>query len=375
MSRWRWLLGTALVTLVAVTSWSHPQVSSATSARAADDGATAGVSGPRIATPWQPGRAQLGIHVYWEDNPLDDDLAVRRKARRLLDQIVGMEADSVAVSFPFFVESITGSSVRTDPRTPAPGRLAIVLNEAREAGLRTTIRPLMDQNNLQLAGSESWRGRFAPADRTAWYASYDAFLRPYLALARDAGVATVVIGAELNATQLDPQWRELVASARKSYDGELGYSANWDAYPTAVVGVPVDIVNIDAYPTLDIDSDATEQEIMFAWGDWLDRTGDGAVAALVLAEVGGPAESTLVRNPAAYHTPGAALDEDAQRRWFAGACAAARERDVAGFYWWTLDFHRDPAMADPDHDRHDSFLGRQAERVIRDCFTAWGASR
>jgi hypothetical protein len=312
--------------------------------------------------------------VYWEDNLVDGDDAVRRKARRLVDQVVGLEANALAVSFPFYVDSISAVAVRPDPRTPAPARLAILLDEARRAGLRTTVRPLMDQNNLQVAGQDSWRGRFLPADRAAWFANYGAFLAPYAALAADAGVETLVVGAELNSLQVERGWQDLVAGTRASYRGELAYSANWDAYASAVTGVPVDVVNIDAYPTLDLDLDATEQEIAAAWGAWIDRAAAGDVSGFVLAEVGGPAETTLLRNPALYHTPGAALDEEAQRRWFSAACSAGRDRGIAGFYWWKLDFHDDPAAADPDADRHDSFRGRQAERTIRACFTEWGGS-
>jgi hypothetical protein len=377
MSYWRWTTGAAMAAVIAVASWSQPQENMADLARspagdrvAAD--ATSVAPGPRVGSPWQPGRAELGIHVYWEDNPLDSDEAVRRKARRLVDQVVGLEANAIAVSFPFFVDSIAASSLRPDPRTPAPQRLAIVLDEARRSGLRTTVRPLMDQNNLDAGGQASWRGGFLPQDPSAWFASYAAFLSPYLSLGTEARVETIVVGAELNALQLDPRWRELVGWARAVYPGELAYSANWDAYPSAVEGVPVDIVNIDAYPTLDLDSDATETQIRTAWRAWLDRTAAGELADIVLAEVGGPAESTLLKNPALYHTPGAALDEEMQRRWFAAACGAARERSLGGFYFWKLDFHNDPAAADPDRDRHDSFIGRQAEHAIRSCFAVWG---
>jgi hypothetical protein len=364
MSRWRWVLGTAVAATIATVTWATPANS-----RPAVPPNRAPAT-PEIAVPWQPGRPELGIHVYWENNPADSDAVLRAKARRLLDQVVGLEANSVAVSFPFFVDSTAASIVRTDdPRTPSPERLTIVLEEARDVGLRTTIRPLLDQNPL----TDGWRGELAPADRTAWYASYQAFLEPYLGVAERDRVDTVVLGAELSAMQADPQWSGLAAWARRVYHGELAYSANWDAYPQAVAGVPVDRIDIDAYPMLGLWSDSSERAMTDAWAAWLDRTAPGAVPELVLSEVGGSAESTMVDNPARAHTPGAALDEDIQRRWFGAACRAARDRHVAGLYWWKLDLYLDPALADPATDRHDTFLGRPAERVIRECFARWAA--
>ncbi len=360
MSRWRWVTGTTVAAIVAVAAWSTP-VGIPTPAAT-----TAGPAAPEVTLPWQPGRPELGIHVYWENNPVDSDAVLRANARRMLDQLVGMEANSLALSFPFFTDNTAASALLPDVRTPSPDRVAIVIEEARNLGLRTTIRPLLDQSNL-----EGWRGEIAPADRNAWYAAYRAFLEPYLVAAERDRVDTVVLGAELSAMQSDRQWAPLVAWARGIYRGELSYSANWDAYPQAVAGVPVDTVDIDAYPMLGLYSDSSEQAMTEAWGAWLDRTAPGAVRQLVLSEVGGSAESAMVDSPARAHTPGAPLDEDIQRRWFGAACRAAQDRGIAGLYWWKFDLHLDPALADPATDRHDTFVGRPAERTIRECFSAW----
>lgn len=376
MSRWRWLLGSVFTSVVAVTTWGHPDEDAAATARAAEgaevvaSAPTVVAPGPRVASPWRPGEPELGVHIYWEDNPLDDATAVRRKTQRVLDQVIGMEANSVAVSFPFFVDSISASTVRVDARTPAPARIAVFLEEARRSGLRTTLRPLLDQENLENVEQLAWRGTFSPADRAVWFTSYAEFLVPYLQTAQATGAATVVIGAELSALQEDPRWASVVDTARQHYRGQLGYSANWDAYPTAS-GIPVDVVGVDAYPYLGLHPWASDPELTVAWQAWLDGTAAGRTNELVLAEVGGLAERALVYNPAAYHTPGERLDERMQRRWFEAACNAARDRDVSGFYWWKLDFHVDPALADPDRDRHDSFLGREAEDAARRCFASW----
>lgn len=362
MSRWRWITGTAVAAVVAAVSWSAPNLT------AASTPSVVPAVAPEIAMPWQPGRPELGIHVYWENNPADSDDIVRELARRTVDQVVGMEANSVALSFPFFVDDTADHRLRADPRTPSPDRIGIVIAEARRVGLRTTIRPLLDQSNL-----ESWRGEIAPAGRAAWYADYQAFLKPYLVAAQRDRVDTVGIGAELSAMQADRQWPALVAWARGLYRGELAYSANWDAYPQAVRGVPVDRIDIDAYPMLGLFSDSSEQSMTEAWRNWLERTAPGTVQQLVLSEVGGSAESTMVDSPARAHTPGAPLDEDIQRRWFGAACRAAHDKNIAGMYWWKFDLYRDPALADPATDRHDTFVGRPAERTIRECFASWAA--
>ncbi len=354
------MVGVALTVIIAIASWNAPP------AIATGPESSSIVQDARVAEPWRPGLPQLGIHVYWENNPDDGVEAVRLKARRLLDQVIGMEANSIAISFPFFVDPSTPSSVHVDGRTPSPDRLGILVEEAQRSRLRVTIRPLLDT-----VGLPGWRGEFVPPDRDAWYASYGAFLTPYLSMAQLHGVDTVAVGAELSGIQRDPHWNGIVETARTLFSGELIYDANWDVYPDAVAGVPVDMVAVDAYPLLGLGDRPSEDTMAAAWARYLNEITAGRPAGLVVSEVGGAAEEGLLHNPARAQTPGAQLDEEIQRRWFAAACRAARAAGAGGFFWWKLDFHVDPARADPDRDRHDSFLGRTAEGAIRDCFLTW----
>lgn len=370
----RWAVGAVAAIAVAVGSWTVPTAATADPAPSPwvlQDPAMA-MAGPSVAVPWAPGRPELGVQVYWVNNPADTDEIVLAKARRLFDQVIGMEANSVAITFPFFAESLSASAIHADARTPAPDRVALVAAAARRAGLRTSLRPLLDEENLMQRDPRSWRGKLAPADLDAWYASYEAFLAPYLTVAQNVGVETFVLGAELNSLQRDPHWTPLVTRARAVYSGQIAYTANWDAVASAKAAIPVDAVGVDAYPKLDVTAADPDARLTAAWSAWLDEAGLGA--GDVLTEVGAAAEAETVLNPAVPHRAGAALDEGAQRRWFAAACRAARERKLSGLYWWKIGFDVDPAATDPLTDLHDSWLGRQAQPVMRECFAAWGRS-
>ena len=316
----------------------------------------------------------MGFNVNWENDTNDSDEAVRLNARRLFDQIVGMGANSVSVSIPFYTDSLTSSVVRTTPRTPDAARTSIVMDEAARSGLRTTLRVVLDQTNLMDPDMKNWRGTFSPVNRAAWYSAYRTFLAPYLAMAQAHHVTTVTIGTELGAMQSDPHWRSLVADARTIYAGQLSYSANWDSYPTAVAGIPVDSVDIDAYPILGLTSAATDSQMTAAWRRWLVTTAPPDANGLVLSEVGGPADDGLLAAPYKYGKPGSPLDEEIQSRWFGAACRAARDQRLGGLYWWKIDFSVDLELVDPVTDPHDSFLGRSAEQTIRECFAAWAHS-
>jgi len=371
----RWTAGVAVALAVALGSWTVPAAEPDPPVARALLSATGPVptpprTGPAVAAPWRPGVPELGVQVYWVNNPDDPDEVVLAKARRLFAQVIGMEANAVAITFPFFTESLTASTVHADERTPSPERVGLVLAQAKAMGLRTTLRPLLDEANLMEQDPRAWRGKLLPADVDAWYASYEAFLTPYLHVAQRVGVDTVVVGAELNTLQRDRHWVGLVARAREVYRGQLSYSANWDAYTSAQAGIPVDVVTVDAYPWLDVTPRDDEERLTTAWSQWLAeaRIGPG----VVLSEVGAAAEAETLLNPAVPHRDGAELDEDVQRRWFVAACRAARDRDLGGLYWWKIGFDVDPAAADPVNDLHDSWLGRAAQPAMRDCFAEWG---
>jgi hypothetical protein len=378
VKRLRWIIGCTAALVVGVVTWVPPEYSPLISAQVALSSPVAAPArndaGPKVARPWTPGAPQRGIHVYWQDNPSDSDETVHEKARRVVDQVIGFEANSIAVSFPFFATSPTSDELIADERTPSPHRLAILIDEARRGGLRITLRPLMDEATPESFRGESWRGTFSPTNRARWFSAYAEFLEPYLRLAQDERVETFVVGVELSALQSDPEWTDIVRLTRGLYHGEVGYSSNWDVYATAKANIPADRIGIDAYPLLGLDMDATQAQMTTAWTSWLTGTAKGDANRLVLDEVGGAAERVMQYNPSRTDTPGEQLDEGIQSRWFGAACQGARNVGAAGMYYWRLDFSVDVATADPILDRHDSFIGRQAENTVRSCLDTWGGA-
>jgi len=327
---------------------------------------------PPVTFPWSPGRPQLGMHVYWIDNPRDTEEILRAKARRIVGYAAPLNVNSLALSFPVHTEGPRSSTVRAGRETPTADRIGAVLDELRRSRMRTTLRPLLDERSLQAADPKAWRGSIQPASRDRWFADYGQLLVPYLRVAQTNRVTTFVLGAELNSLEQDPRWAGLIAQARREYRGELGYSVNWDSFAKRKLRMPVDRLGVDAYFPVDADDDAPVRTLVTGWQQWLDRRTADALPDLVFDEVGAPAEKGGYRHPGVWGTAGHALDLAVQQRWFTAACQVARDREMAGLYWWKLDFHTDPATADPVRDHHDSFVGRPAEQAIKTCFAAWG---
>lgn len=324
---------------------------------------------------WRPGDPQLGAQVLWYTSRNDTDAMVRAKALRVVGYMAGKNMNSMSLSFPFSTPGPHADKVSTTASTPSVRHLAIVMDTAAAAGLRITLRPLLDEQTLLAKDPLAWRGSLAPADRDAWFRSYGKFLAPYLSLAARHHARTFVIGAELTSLEQDPRWQGVVTAAHKLFGGEISYDANWDDYVSRRIRLPVNHLGVDAYfPLAALRDDASVGDIVAGWQKWLDRKSTGRLPGVVLSEVGAPAEDGAYRHPGVWRETGKPLDLTVQKNWFAAACRVARARGMAGLYWWNIDFHADPAAADPRTDVHSSFLGRPAESAISSCFRDWAAA-
>ncbi|MEU6035702.1 hypothetical protein ABZ801_09845 [Actinomadura sp. NPDC047616] len=317
---------------------------------------------------WKPGMREWGVNVYYVNSPRDDEAHVRAKAQRMMRYLVSLNANAVSINFPFRMAGPASSEVGAIPRrTPTPRRLGIVLREARAAGLRVTVRPLMDETNLVRTETE-WRGAVQPASRDGWFASYRTFLSPYLKVAADEQAATFVIGTELNSLQADRRWRGLAAWAQRRFPGELSYDMNWDSFRTGRRSVPFRRIGLDAYPPLGLPDDATVKQLALGWKNWLDGMHDGRPSRILLSEVG------IAAQTGAYSAPGdwvnrRRVDQTMQARWYTAVCWVVRKNNMRGLYWWMVDFDTDPANADPERSARLSFAGRpKTEQAIRTCF-------
>src|SRR5215469_6454046 len=187
---------------------------------------------PTVRHPWHPGMRQLGIQVYWTANRHDSsDAVVRAKARRIIDYAIRLNANSVAVTFPFFTYGVTSDTVYAKPKvTPSASHIAIFLAAAAKAHMRVTLRPVLNEDVLVARNPQAWRGSIEPRNRTVWFRSYHRLLLPYIAAAQAGHAATFVLGTELLSLEGAPQWPRLVNSLRSVYAGQITYDENYNEF-------------------------------------------------------------------------------------------------------------------------------------------------
>ena len=327
--------------------------------------------------PWHAGMRQLGIQVYWTANRTDSSEAiVRAKAQRIINYAIGLNANSVTVTFPFFTYGPASDTVYAKPEvTPTARHIATFLDVAARDHVRVTLRPVLNEDTLIAQNPQAWRGSIEPQNRAAWFRSYRRLLLPYAAAAQEGHAATFVLGTELVSLEGSPQWPGLVSSLRSVYRGQLTYDENQDEFASGSAKPPVPTHNIDAYPEFALPDNASVARLTSSWDAWLGAHPPSVRRALTLSEIGIEAVAGSYQDPwnwqSAAHAP---IDPRVQAAWFRAVCnAVSAERIGGGVYWWEVNFDASPAHPRPFESDRLTFLDRPAQRVIRNCFAKLSA--
>jgi hypothetical protein len=229
-----------------------------------------------------------------------------------------LHANAVQVSFPFFGPHVTATGA-----TPTPAQLAVLAHLATQAGLRVTLRPLLDEHSI----GGFYRGRWQPASLRAWFASYRAFLLPYAAMAQRERVSEIIVGTELARFASSPRWGQLDRVLHTKFSGQLAYSSNWSDLPQGLAGHggPVSEA-VDAYPPLG-------GNLLRGWERFDTRLPRGTVET----EVGVDAVAGAYRKPWLWRWRTATtVNQEVQARWFTAACRAATRKHLGGVYFWSI---------------------------------------
>ncbi|MBV9023681.1 MAG: hypothetical protein JO362_07775 [Streptomycetaceae bacterium] len=366
----RWQSGSLLPRLVTRQATTRPSTSSASVTAVSATATPDAVQTVRVARLWRPGMPQWGVQLYWADDPRQSIASITRQAWLQAKYLIGLKANSVALSFPFHTGTVTSDEIFASSTTPSPQRLGAVLEVFEQAGLRTTVRPLMDEKSL--GGLPNWRGSIRPADRNAWFASYRTFLLPYLDVAQRYHVTTFTIATELSSMEGDPRWQSLLDVAAEHFSGEIGYDANWDQYADDPITMPVEHLGVDAYFPVDAPDTASVHTLVDGWNTWLDKKATGPLPRILLSEAGIAAMDGAYAAPGDFSTmrPG---NSEVQANWYTAVCHVVQQRHMGGVYWWFLPFISNPFAAPNNTDSRLDFASRpHTEAAIRSCFASPG---
>jgi hypothetical protein len=345
--------------------WPKPKPSDSTHLEAAPSKSQPTV----VADPWRPGMRQLGIQVYWTANKVDPAAVIQAKAQRIIAYAIGLKANSIAVTFPFYTYGITSNVLYRTAETPSPADIAVFLAQAAKDRIRVTLRPILNETALVAQNPIAWRGTISPTDLHAWFASYHRLLIPYAKVAQAGGAASFVIGTEFDSLEGDRNWGSLVQSIKSVYHGELIYDENFTQFAAHDTNLPVATFGVDAYPRFSLSDSASVGQLTRAWDGWLGAHSLAVRRRAILSEVGIDAVPGSYSDPGAWLTTTTSpIDVRVQAKWYEAVCRAVGAEQIGGVYWWEVSFDADPAHPSQFLSDRLTFLARPAQAVIRSCF-------
>jgi hypothetical protein len=305
---------------------------------------------PQLSQGHVPPKMQLGIDIDLYTYPGQDFAA---DAATEIAYALSLHANSLSVSFPFFMSGSRAVGVHATAATPTPSQLAVLINDAEQAGLYVSIRPLLDETSL---GEP--RGHWAPAYPAAWFVSYLQFLEPYVAMAQAQHVQEFIVGTEFSQFANSKRWNSLDRALRRRYHGTLACADNWDSSPyTGNCGRGLN-ETVDAYHP-------QSGNLLAGW-EAFDRT---LPHGTVEAEVGIAAVRGADAKPWQHHWSVGSLDQSVQARWFTAACQAAARTHLGGIYFWSLNFSQTIGSG-PTQAYQGWWAGGLGAHAIATCFAA-----
>jgi hypothetical protein len=239
------------------------------------------------------------------------------------------------------------------------------IRQAKNLGFSVMVKP-------HVWVPTSWAGAVEPASEKhwrIWFARYASELDRIARIAAAEGADSLAIDTELAKTSQRPEWRHLIATARRSFSRPLLYVAhNIEEAERVPFWHLLDAIGVSLYPPLGSDDDrAARLAAMRSVADRLDALSSRTGKAVVVGEIGlrsakgaaaKPWESAEERQASADPL----LQADVLADWLAVLDRPAI-RSVLIWRWFT-----DPdagGSADTDY----TVQGKPAERVLKCVWT------
>lgn len=185
------------------------------------------------------------------------------EAASAMAQIKSLGANSIELTPRIWSSSASSNDVlAVQDKTETDASLKAGIAEAHSNGLSVLLKPAISG----LDGTSSYN--LHPSNPAAFFASYKAELLHLASIAEATGVETLSLGNEmgsLTGAEYRGYWVDIVNAVRDVYHGTLTYAAASDEAGHVSFWDQVDVIGINAYPTLSNSQNPSVQDLEDAW--------------------------------------------------------------------------------------------------------------
>jgi Ca2+-binding RTX toxin-like protein len=261
----------------------------------------------------------------------NDDSFSSGFAQGSLDEIVDINANAVSVVATYTSDSLTAGGLYASSSTESLASIAATLEAAQARGLDVLLKP-----HVVIAGG-GWSGDLKPTDVAGWFADYKAEILDLARLAEKYDVALFSIGNELNGLldpANEPYWRDLIASVREVYSGDLTLSQQFYQLDQVQFWDALDVIGLNSYirvsdalvPTVDQSTDAwtvagaarsSSRPSDMSVVEYVQSLSEKWDKPVVMTELGFPSNEGAAAAPADFNPKGA-VSYEAQDNMYQG---------------------------------------------------------
>jgi Ca2+-binding RTX toxin-like protein len=184
-------------------------------------------------------------------------------ANQAFQTIASLGSNSIELTARIWTQSGTSTAVIADPaKTESDASLLAGFQAAHAAGLSVVFKAAISTLNSTPTSS------LAPADVSAFFASYKAEIVHLAAVAQAGGVETFAIGNEMSSLSGQAYrgyWTDIISAVRQVYHGELTYAAATDEASKVSFWDALDTIGVNTYPPLTSSNAPTVQDLVHAW--------------------------------------------------------------------------------------------------------------
>jgi hypothetical protein len=255
--------------------------------------------------------------------------------------------DWTTVVVVWYQDNMNSTTIKFDPdKCVNDTDIAHVIQNAHSHDMKVGLKPHVDFSD----DPTHWRGEigmyFDEDDWNAWFDSYSKYMQHMATLAATYGAEMLIIGTELTSTESrESDWRSIVHTVAKIYNGDLVYGANWGVPPNGPYAIKwwdaVDYIGIDAYYPVSKRADPSLTQLEVAWKAWEKTFIDLSKywgMRIIFTEIGYESKNDTSMHP--WSSSGA-LDMQAQANCYQAVYDRMFNADwFRGLFWW--GFTTDP---------------------------------
>lgn len=290
------------------------------------------------------------------------------------DALMDTGANWVCLAFPVNQKTYASTEILFDYRKNVPDlELLTTIKRFHDRGVRVCLKPMINSDD------GVWRALIDFPDQTMmeedtywakWFASYQAFLTHYAALAQYSGCEMFCLGCEMLGTERKEEyWRQTIAMVREIYDGPLVYNTNHGKEEVAKWYDAIDYIGTSAYYPVESAPGGSLAEMQENWrriADKLAAVSERLGKKIIFMEIGCRSALGCARMPWDFVHKELPVSQEEQARFYESCLSVmSGQKWFEGVFWWDWGTQIYHTREEADRDTGFNIYLKKAEDVVK----------